>query len=253
MNKKIRISFWLLLAFVMTFFYACVDEQSSLITDNKSSIVETRGEGLCEAPPPIGCVATYVDVTYVITEGTSDYPNCEFWVDLKVRRCGNQLDIIYVGFGAPNPLDTDCDQFEIDATNPLIAAQVLEDVQKELIRAASIRASLPSPSDPLSTLPICGVAPVIVVNLFQSACSKFCLMVDREFNYKVILLPCGNSCCKSTNEICFDLATGLVKVTEISSNIPASPCELNSDTPCPRSSIWQSSCSPRCASIGDGG
>lgn len=253
MNKKIRISFWLVLALVMTFIYACVDEQSSLTKDYTSTFVETRGEGLCESPLPVGCVATFADITYIIPEGTIDYPNCEFWVDLKVRKCGSQIDIIYVGFGAPNPLDTDCDQFEIDATNPLIAAQVLEDVQRDLIRAASIRASLPSPGNPLSTLPICGVDPVIVVNLFQSACSKFCLSVDKEFNYKITPLPCGNSCCKSTNEICFDLATGLVKVTETSSTIPASPCELNSNFPCLRSSIWESSCSPRCASIGTGG
>ena len=251
MNKKIRFSFWLVLAFVMTFIYACVDEQSSLVKDESNTFVETRGEGLCNTSPPVGCVTTYQDITYVITEGTSDYPNCEFWVYLKVRKCGNQLDIIYEGFGAPNPLDTDCDQFEIDLNNPLFAAQVLEDVQKELLRAASIRASLPSPSDPFSTLPICGVNPALNVNLYQSACSKFCLSFDRD-NYKVIPLPCGNSCCKSTNEICFDLATGLVKVTETSSTMPASPCELNSNIPCPRGSIWESSCSPRCASIGDG-
>jgi len=55
-------------------------------------------------------------------------------------------------------------------------------------------------------------------------------------------------------ELCLDLATGKVKLTQTSNTIPATPCELNPpDIPCPPNTLYSTSCRPRCANIAQGG
>lgn len=258
MKSFIKFSSAVTAILVLFIAYSCNKENVQPVPTKQSNVtVENRSTGLCESAASTGCTAIYQDVTYYITEGTSAYPNCTFWINGRLRKCGNQVDFIYVNFGASIPNDPDCNQFDIDTDNPLIANQVIESVEAELIQAALIRASLPNPNDPIVTLPICGINPSIMTNLFQSACRKYCLVKDPKSElpgYYIVNLPCGNSCCQTTSELCFDPITGKVKITQISQNTPASPCTINStELPCPRSTVFSTNCVPRCANIGQGG
>lgn len=241
MIKIIKINLGYAAVLATLLFTSCSEDHQQIQQNSIDEIlVENRSSGICENTTT-GWDSTYQTVTFNTTEGTSNYPNCEFWIDMKMRICENQVDLIYVGFGAPIPIDPDCDQFDIDTNDPTIAEQVIEEVEQELIKAAAVRAALLV--DPTNPLPICGVNPGISANLFKSACNKFCLVRDFKgetpSGFRVIILDCGTSCCQSTNEICIDPFTDDVKITEISSNVPASPCEISVfSLPCPRGTIF---------------
>jgi len=240
--------------------YSCTKETSSTKEATEAtSELQTRTTGLCESAAG-GCGGSYVTKTYIIPEGTPSYPNCEFNVTLRVRWCAGNVDVIYIGFGF-NGNDPDCNQFDIDTDNPLIAEQVIEQVEKDLIKAGTLRAVLDVDSNnPTQQLPICGVAPAVNVSLFQSACNKYCLVKtknpkpgDSNSGYKIVVIPCGDSCCKSVNEICFDSNTGEIHIKEISKVTPATPCTVTNNIPCPFGTVFSSTCRPACASIGQGG
>ena len=252
---------YLIVVFVTTTslaIYSCTKESSSTKEAIEvSSELQTRTTGLCDNAPG-SCTGTYVTKTYTIPEGTPSYPNCEFNVTLRVRWCAGNVDVIYIGFGF-NGLDPDCNQFDIDTDNPLIAAQVIEQVEKDLIKAGTLRAVLDvDPNNPNQQLPICGLNPALNVSLFQSACNKYCLVKIKnpkpgDSGYKVVVIPCGDSCCKSVNEICIDPITGDIKIKEISKVTPATPCNVTNNIPCPQGTVFSTNCRPACASIGQGG
>jgi hypothetical protein len=256
MNKVLKFSIVALVVTASLAIYSCAkDTQTSKDVIQESELAQNRTTGLCEGAAG-GCTGGYTTEIYTISEGTPTYPNCEFNITLRVRRCGNNVDVIYVGFGSGSPIDPDCNQFEIDTDNPLIAAQVIEQVEKDLIKAGTIRAVLNGSNQ--SILPWCGVNPAVNVSLFQSACSKACLVKvkkpkEGESGFKVVIIPCGESCCKSVNEICIDPLTGDIKIKEISKVTPASPCTISSNIPCPPGTVFSTGCRPTCASIGQGG
>ncbi len=255
MTNVVKFSIVALIAMASVVSYSCNKDTQATKEAIQDNVIQSRTlTGLCEDDIG-GCPnVPYTTKIYTIHEGTPAYPDCEFTIELKVRWCPpNKLDVVYVGIGF-NHLDPNCNQFDIDTDNPLIATAVIEQAEMDLIKAGTIRAVLEySTIPPNYSLPFCGVNPTMTVNLFQSACRKTCLIKSKEEGYKVVVLPCGSSCCKSVNEVCIDPLTGKIKITEISSATPASPCTISGELPCPLGTVHTTPCTPTCISIDQGG
>lgn len=245
-------------AIVMLFIsYSCNKEQvksSDIGKENES--VEIRTEGLCEEAQGL-CSGPYTTETFIFPNGTPSYPNCTMFITVKWRVCPGGIDMVYVGpIGIESIAnDPDCLQAHLDTNNPSTMETAFNVMETELLELTLIRLAnekfLVS-----SSIPICGEEPSVLLRMTRAACAKACVFPDpndpRGLNF--IFLPCGNNCCQSTFEYCFDLASGKVKLSQTSNTVPATPCETNPpDIPCPPNTISSTICRPRCANIAQGG
>lgn len=257
MKSFIKFSSAMTAILVLFIAYSCNKENVQPVPTEQSNVtVENRSTVLCEEAQGL-CTGDYIEETLIFPNGIPSYPNCTMSIVVKWRVCPAGLDMVYVGpigISSTNN-DPDCLQAQLDTNDPLTAPAALEVMEKELLEQALIQLGLEEMTAS-SPIPICGENPSLLLRMTRAACAKACVFPDPNDprGLSFIFLPCGNNCCQSTFELCFDLATGKVKLTQTSNAIPATPCEVNPlSLPCPRNTIFSTSCRPRCANIAQGG
>lgn len=246
-------------AIVMLFIsYSCNKEQvkpSDIGKGNES--VEIRTEGLCEEAQGL-CTGPYTLKTLIFPNGIPSYPNCTMHIIVKYRVCSAGIDMVYVGpVGIESSAnDPDCLQAQIDTNNPSTVEAATLQIENELLEQALYKLGIEEYVGIGGLLPECGLNPSVQLRMTRSACAKACVFPDptdpRGLGF--VLVPCGNNCCQSTFELCFDTSTGKVKLTQTSNIEPATPCEIGApDLPCPINTIYSTQCRPRCSNIAQGG
>lgn len=234
--------------------YSCNKENVQQVpTEQNEASVENRSTLYCD-DAETGCTAVYVSKFYYFPEGTSQYKNCEFWVEVLERTCGNQFDVIFIGIAFSGSSDPDCAQAEIDLNDPTIGAAIYNLLEQELLQKVVKQAALDLTNN---NLPFCGtLSEPTVAKMTRAACGRTCFVPDRNAirGYRAVQVPCGNNCCITTYEVCRDWLTGEIIVTQTSLVSPATPCEPGApQLPCPINTVWSTSCVPKCASTGTGG
>ena len=245
--KHLKIVFALLVVVVATFFvYSCAKEGTDKHTEVSQNIkTEARTSGFCEGEIGV-CTGPYTEKTIPVT-GIPSYPLCPFTITYKYRNCPTGIDMIFVGMSYQfnNP---GCVQFDIDTNGPN-GPQILDQVIKELINVAI-------ETEGFDIAAPCGQGAPKFLNFFQSSCSKRCLVEVKGDGglsiRKIVVIPCGSGCCKTTLEVCFD-ENGILKTNVVVSPAPTSNCPPQPDLPCPFGTIKQGACTPSCLKVGIGG
>lgn len=247
-----------LLAIVALFVgYSCNKENAQPVKTDQASVgLEKRTSEVCDEEQGL-CSGSYTTETLIFPNGIPSYPNCSMAMVVKWRVCSGGIDMVYVGpiYIWSTASDPDCLQAQLDTDDPATAPAAFDLIESELIAQALIKLGIEKFLGS-SSIPICGVEPSVLLRMTRSACAKACVFPDpsdpRGLGF--IFLPCGNNCCQSSFELCFDTTTGKVKLTQTSNTVPATPCETNPpDIPCPPNTIYSTSCRPRCANIAQGG
>ncbi len=207
---------------------------------------EVRAQSFCEDAEG-NCTGPYNLRTLTNIYGIQPYPNCPFSITYKFRDCPAGADMIFVGmsYQINNP---GCSQFDLDTNDPVNGPAVLDEVIRKLINHAIIVEGFdiaePCPNNFKS------------INFFQSTCAKRCLVQEYdgegELYYKIINVPCGSGCCKTSIGICID-ANGKVQTSILSAPTGTGDCPPQLSPPCPFGTIREGQCRPSCLRVGTGG
>ncbi len=244
-NVKIFICV-MLVAFVSILIYSCAKDGTEQKNITQNLQTETRGASFCEDQGG-NCNGLPYSLVTIPVIGIPSYPNCPFSITYKVRKCALGLDMIFISFSYQFN-DPGCAQFDIDTNGPN-ATVILDQVIKELINVAI-------ETEAFDIVEPCGQAGPKLINFFQAACSKRCLVeeytIDRGTIRKIVVVPCGNGCCKTSLTVCIDENDELVTKV-VGGPSSAGSCPPQSELPCPQNTIRQGICQPSCLIIATGG
>lgn len=198
--------------------------------------VETEENKLpCEASLP-DCEES--EDKYYYFDGTSDYPDCKFWIKFKVVRCENVTHMMYETF-ANYPA---CDEFVYDTEQGPNPGEVIDAVVDELIDKAIIEELTRN-----GGLQLCNEDVVPTVKLYKSSCVVYCGKRDLTEPFGYFLYPrfCGYGCCTSDISVCIDIVENEIKLEE--SNIQSTGlCESTLPATCARGDKMLTSCRSVC-------
>ncbi len=240
--------------------YACVREGKEQldVTFSQNLVTETRAEDPCENAMT-NCVGPYgnPEIKYVTLP---DYPNCTFEVKYKMKKCyinGEwKYDIQLLEWAQWPP----CQIFQDSLNNALnlggdYPALYLQRMEKKLL--VNLLNIILADPDIYNTIVPCGNGYTTSFGFTVASCIKFCVVKlgpeigpNGEFtNLKVVKVPCGEACCRTTFDVCIN-SRGELVIFQSWSSIGTGNCNGQSPLlPCPVNTLHSTTCIPNCQAL----